>query len=49
MAKNHSLVLSFRISEIKEKKENVQEEIRNLDIDLEEHQGIYFLYWYHII
>ena len=28
-----------RVSEIKEKIENVQEEIRNLDMDLEEHQG----------
>ena len=28
-----------RISEIKEKIDNVQEEIRNLDMDLEEHQG----------
>lgn len=31
-----------RISEIKEKIESVQEEIRNLDMDLEEHQGMIF-------
>ena len=33
------MVSCHRVSEIKEKIENVQEEIRNLDMDLEEHQG----------
>lgn len=37
---NRMVLLYFRTNDLKEKIEQVQEEIRQLDIDIEENQGI---------